>query len=293
MPRYAGPQESRAFNNWVQRVLSPFIRDSMELIQQDATPVLTGAISLHVPPWEVASAQRLSDLFARVGVLIRAAPLPPDIRRNPDLLEEYNVIRDEQAQRFFATARTGFDACLRTASTQAEQPYVEACRDGIAAMDRSEDLMHDERDRPEATRRIAGQHRDALRACMGVDAGTRPSPGRVLVRLHIETDGSASRADVVESTVPQASAECIARVLGGLRYPAPRTGVPISFDHTVDFGVAAPPPPPPAAPSGQTRGVFAPLTLQRDQLQTLSPEDSNAQGGLISDAPDAGRGGLR
>jgi len=97
--------------------LAAFIAEQQRFLTEDATQQYTAVVNMHVPNWEVAAYARLGDMFFQFAQYIRTAPPPPDIARNNDLLDAYNVIRDEQTQRFVNIATTGFQRCIRTSTT--------------------------------------------------------------------------------------------------------------------------------------------------------------------------------
>jgi hypothetical protein len=72
---------------------------------------------MHVPNWEVAAYSRLADMFYQFAVYIRTSPPPADIQRVPELLDAWNVIKDEQTQVFVDTATEGYQRCIRTSTT--------------------------------------------------------------------------------------------------------------------------------------------------------------------------------
>ncbi len=117
LPVYHGAGTRRAYDAWAQRTLQPFIAEQMRFLNEDATRQYTTVVNMHVPNWEVAANARLADMFYYFATYIRTAPPPPDVARNPELLDAYNVLRDEQTQRFVNIATEGFLRCIRTSTS--------------------------------------------------------------------------------------------------------------------------------------------------------------------------------
>ncbi len=105
----------RAFDTWATTRLTPYIQERQGLLDQ-ASAKYQEVIALHVPNWEIAAASRLADMYYQFAQTIRTSPVPPDVQHNTDLLDAWNVMRDERTQPFMNTASTGFQACIRTST---------------------------------------------------------------------------------------------------------------------------------------------------------------------------------
>lgn len=145
LPQYRGPATRRAYDQWAQRTLQPFIAEQRRYLEQDATQQYTAVIAMHVPNWEIAAAARLADMFYQFAQYIRTAEVPPDVRRNPDLLDAYNVMRDEYTQQFINLAKTGFEACIRR-STEVHwfNEWSQLCERSLNQIDRRQYPLADE-----------------------------------------------------------------------------------------------------------------------------------------------------
>jgi len=117
MPQFRGSGGRRAYDQWVTRTLTPFIQEQVRFLREEATRQYTEVVNMHVPNWEVAAYSRLADMFYQFAVYIRTSPPPADIQRVPELLDAWNVIKDEQTQVFVDTATEGYQRCIRTSTT--------------------------------------------------------------------------------------------------------------------------------------------------------------------------------
>ncbi len=144
MPTFRGSGR-RAFDTWVQHTLTPFITTQMTYLNADATQQYMAVINMHVPNWEIAAAARLADMFYQFAQYIRTADVPPDVQSNTDLLDAWNVMRDEQSQRFVDTAKTGFEACIRR-STDVHwfNEWSQLCERELNQIDRRQYPLADE-----------------------------------------------------------------------------------------------------------------------------------------------------
>ncbi len=145
LPTYHGAATRAAYDAWQTRTLSPFIVEQRRYLQEDASTQYQQVIGMHVPNWEIAGAARLADMFFQFANYIRNAEVPPDIRRNPDLLDAYNVMRDENTQIFITLAKTGFEACI-TRSTQVHwfNEWSQLCERSLNQIDRRQYPLADE-----------------------------------------------------------------------------------------------------------------------------------------------------
>ena len=114
LPRIPGTNR-RAFDAWATNQLTPYIHTRQGLLDE-ATRKYVEVANMHVPNWEIAAFARLADMYYQFAVTIRTSPVPPDVQHNADLLDAWNVLRDERTQPFMNTAGEGFQRCIRTAT---------------------------------------------------------------------------------------------------------------------------------------------------------------------------------
>ena len=145
LPTYHGAGTRHAFDTWVQHTLTPFILQQRQFLEGQATQQYMAVISMHVPNWEIAAAARLADMFYQFAQYIRTADVPPDVRRNTDLLDAWNVLRDEQSQRFIDTSKTGFEGCIhRATEVHWFNEWSQLCERSLNQIDRRQYPLADE-----------------------------------------------------------------------------------------------------------------------------------------------------
>jgi hypothetical protein len=145
LPVFRGAGGRRGYDTWVQRTLTPFIQEQIRFLRTDATQQYTEVVNMHVPNWEVAAYARLADMFYQFAVYIRTSPPPADIQRVPELLDAWNVLKDEQTQPFVDTAIEGYQRCIRT-STNVHwfNDWTSLCERGLNEINRGRFPLADE-----------------------------------------------------------------------------------------------------------------------------------------------------
>ncbi len=104
-----------AFDRWATNQLTPYIQNRQRLLDE-AQRKYTEVIQMEIPNWQIAAAARIADMNYQFAVTIRTSPVPPDVQRNPDLMDAWNLLRDERTQPYINTATTGFQACITLAT---------------------------------------------------------------------------------------------------------------------------------------------------------------------------------
>lgn len=144
-PPYEGPASRSAYDRWAQEVLQPFIREAQRFLNEEFTREYTAIVNLHAPRWEVAAYARLAEAFATFARWIQTAPSPPDVARNPDLLDAWRVMQDRYDSQFVDVARVGYERCVAQATrVRYVGEWSRRCEEGLAAIDRSRYPLPDE-----------------------------------------------------------------------------------------------------------------------------------------------------
>lgn len=144
MPAYSGGSTRRAFDTWVQRTLGPYVQGRQRTLDE-ASARYQELMRMDSPNWKIAAAARLADMYYQFAQTIRTAPVAPDIQRNADLLDAYNVERDNRTQPFINNATTGFQLCIQTATREHWfNEWSQLCERNLNAIDRLRFPLADE-----------------------------------------------------------------------------------------------------------------------------------------------------
>lgn len=144
LPAYSGGGNRRSFDTWTTRQLTPYVTARRATLEE-ATTKYREVIELHVPNWEIAAFARLADMFHQFARTIREAPVAPDIQRNADLLDAYNVLRDETTQPFIENAKAGFQRCIqRSTAVHWFNEWSQLCERSLNVIDRLNFPLADE-----------------------------------------------------------------------------------------------------------------------------------------------------
>jgi tetratricopeptide (TPR) repeat protein len=144
MPSYSGGGTRRAFDTWSTRTLTPYIQNRQRTLDEASTRYQE-LMRMDSPNWKIAAAARLADMYFQFAQTIRTAPVAPDIQRNPDLIDAYNVRRDEVTQPFINSATTGFQLCIQTATREHWfNEWSQLCERNLNVIDRLRFPLADE-----------------------------------------------------------------------------------------------------------------------------------------------------
>ena len=82
----------RSWDSWRMRRYGPWLA-RQRTCGRAATRLLNEIVALHDPRWEAAARRAIGALWTRLARTVRARQVPPEIRRNPELLDAYGQIR--------------------------------------------------------------------------------------------------------------------------------------------------------------------------------------------------------
>lgn len=114
-PRLRGAASLSRVQRWASRELGPWILAKRELIR-GAEAAYALVAPLGIPRWQIAAASRLGDMYYSMLVQVRASPVPEEIARFPDVLDEYHHHLDQAVQPLEGVAVSRYENCLRTAT---------------------------------------------------------------------------------------------------------------------------------------------------------------------------------
>ena len=128
-PELRGARNLEAVNRWATNDFAPWIERKRTALLAAQTEYEKIA-ELQIPRWEIAAAARIGEMWRSFVDEFRDAPIPDEIREDPELYDVYVGALDEQSQPFVVQAKEKFEFCLITAtrvrwfnewSTQCEQ----------------------------------------------------------------------------------------------------------------------------------------------------------------------------
>ena len=80
------------------------------------TVEIEGQGDIDSPPWQIAAASRIGEMFDTFTQSFREAPIPAEIERDEELYGIYVDALDQQSQRFLNEAIDKYRFCLTTAT---------------------------------------------------------------------------------------------------------------------------------------------------------------------------------
>ncbi len=125
-PRYRGGRSLARVNTWAQNEFMTWIqekqaklREAEEAYNQVAglsVVVREGVPPLTSPPWLIAAAARIGQMYISIIDAVQQAPIPEEIENDPELFDIYVGAFDEPLEPVRAQAVEKFEFCLRTAT---------------------------------------------------------------------------------------------------------------------------------------------------------------------------------
>ncbi|MBX3245699.1 MAG: tetratricopeptide repeat protein [Myxococcales bacterium] len=125
-PRYSGGRSLQRVNTWAQNEFMTWIRDKQRLlgaaegefnkIAELQVSVREGLPPLTSPPWLIAAAARIGQMYISIIDAVQTAPIPEEIENDPELFDIYVGAFDEPLEPVRRQAVEKFEFCLRTAT---------------------------------------------------------------------------------------------------------------------------------------------------------------------------------
>ena len=125
-PRYSGGRSLERVNRWAQTDFKEWVEEKMgKLRAAEAEYNKIAALSVTVreglppltsPPWLIAAAARIGQMYRQFVDAFRDAPVPEEIDNDPELRDIYVGALDEQSEPLQRQAIDKFEFCLRTST---------------------------------------------------------------------------------------------------------------------------------------------------------------------------------
>ncbi|HMR07744.1 MAG TPA: hypothetical protein PKA88_18310 [Polyangiaceae bacterium] len=123
-PKYRGPDTREAINKFMHTAIAPWVQKRRKLID-DAQRAYQRILTLRpVPPpqWAVAGAAQVSAMLDAFTSELSTVPMPPEIRKNPELRQVY----EQSMHDAFAPMREAADSARRTCQEFARKFRVDS-----------------------------------------------------------------------------------------------------------------------------------------------------------------------
>ncbi len=125
-PRYSGGRSLDRVNTWAQTEFMAWIQQKQQSLQATEAEfnkiaelqvsVREGLPPLTSPPWLIAAAARIGQMYISIIDAVQAAPIPEEIENDPELFDIYVGAFDEPLEPVRAQAVDKFEFCLTTAT---------------------------------------------------------------------------------------------------------------------------------------------------------------------------------
>ncbi len=125
-PRYSGGRSMERVNRWAQNEFKEWVERKMAALRAAeeeynkiaalSVTVREGLPPLTSPPWMIAAAARIGQMYRKFVDAFREAPVPEEIDNDPELRDIYVGALDEQSEPLQRQAIDKFEFCLRTAT---------------------------------------------------------------------------------------------------------------------------------------------------------------------------------
>jgi len=126
-PAFEGDRDLEGVNEWAQNDFAEWVVTKRAALLE-AVAAYNRVAELEMPPWMIASAARIGEMYRSFVDQFRDAPIPEEIEEDPELRDIYYGALDEQSEPLVREAIDKFQFCLRT-STQVRwfNEYSQQC----------------------------------------------------------------------------------------------------------------------------------------------------------------------
>lgn len=124
-PSYRGGRSLDRINKWAKTDFLEWMKAKQKALiaaEQDYNKVatlkvpVTNEINIESPPWQIAAAARIGQMYFSIIDAVQKAPIPEEIEKDPELFDIYVGAFDEPLEPVRAQAIDKFEFCLKTAT---------------------------------------------------------------------------------------------------------------------------------------------------------------------------------
>jgi tetratricopeptide (TPR) repeat protein len=124
-PQYKGGRSLERVNRWSEKNFKPWVQQKLKALQKAEAEYnkvaalkvsAEGGVELQSPPWQIAAAARIGEMYRSFVDDFRDSPVPDEVRKDPELFDLYVGALDEQSEPLLKQARERFEFCLQTAT---------------------------------------------------------------------------------------------------------------------------------------------------------------------------------
>jgi hypothetical protein len=124
-PRYTGGRSMERINRWAQGDFAQWVQAKLTALRAaevEYTKIATlevelqGGVKLNSPPWQIAAAARIGQMYRSFVDNFREAPIPDEIEADPELFDAYAGALEQRSEPLVRQAIDKFEFCLRTAT---------------------------------------------------------------------------------------------------------------------------------------------------------------------------------
>lgn len=132
-----GPKSKRAavFKRWLDGDFEKWIADKGGALTR-AKEVYHRVDALKAPPWSIAAAARVGDMYLIFVDAFRDAPVPPELERDEELIDIYYEAIDRASAPWVEQAKQAYSFCLETATrVRWFNDHLSHCEQELFALD--------------------------------------------------------------------------------------------------------------------------------------------------------------
>ncbi|MDD9933110.1 MAG: tetratricopeptide repeat protein [Myxococcales bacterium] len=135
LPSGGRAARSAAFKRWLDEDFKRWIADKAKALAH-ARGVYEAVDAHQAPPWSIAAAARVGDMYLAFVDAFRDAPVPPALERDQELIDIYHEELDTASQPWVEQAKQAYRFCLETATrVRWFNRYLSHCEQELFSLD--------------------------------------------------------------------------------------------------------------------------------------------------------------